>query len=274
MIEGMRRTLLFVFWLLPIWAQTNQLTPQERAEGWKLLFDGKSLSEFHDPRTMVPPGDSWVVEDECIKAARRPRIREDLVTRTSFANFEFAWEWKISTRGNSGVKYRIQDFILLVDRYRPMDARFEVQVNEAAKRRMKREDLGPTDRSEDYVVGFEYQMIDDAGHPDARNGDTHTSGALYDMLAPKRLAAKPAGEWNQSRLVVVGDRIEHWLNGEKVVEGTLNDAPVTERIQRRWAVAPGVQKSLLSRPAARTPISLQNHNDEAWFRNLKVRELP
>jgi hypothetical protein len=254
-------------------AQHNQLTPEEKAAGWKLLFDGRTLEAFRDPRAMTPAGDSWTVADGCIQATKRPRIREDLVTRESFGDFELAWEWKVEPRGNSGVKYRIQDFILLVDSRRPKGVRFEQQVHEASKERFARKDIQAADRTEEYVVGFEYQMIDDQWHPDAKNGDTHTSGALYDMIAPSQLAARPAGEWNQSRLVVRGDRVEHWLNGVQVVKGTLADPAIAARIARRWSVAPVVERALSLRERPRTPISLQNHNDVAWFRNLKVRAL-
>lgn len=270
----MRFTLVLASLFLPwCFAQDNQLSPAERAEGWKLLFDGRTLSQFRDPRSMTPQGDSWTVEDGTIKAVRRPRIREDLVTREAFGDFEFAWEWKVSARGNSGVKYRIQEFILLLDSERKPRTRFELQVHEASQARRERRSIGLQDRSEEYVVGFEYQMIDDQGHPDARNGDTHTSGALYDMAAPARLLARPAGEWNQSRLVVRGSKVEHWLNGERVVSADLSDPAIAERISRRWAVAPVVDKALKERPRATTPLSLQNHNDEAWFRNLKIRAL-
>jgi hypothetical protein len=255
-------------------AQPNQLTPEEKATGWKLLFDGRTLGAFRDPRTMTPAGDSWTVEDGAIKAVRRPRIREDLVSRESFGDFEFTWEWKVAPKGNSGVKYRIQDLILLVDSRRPANVRFEQQVHHASQERFARKDIGPADRTEEYVVGFEYQMIDDQGHPDAKNGDTHTSGSLYDMIAPAKLAARPAGEWNQSRLVVRGDRMEHWLNGVQVVTGSLASPDIASRITRRWSVAPVVEKALLERSRPRTPISLQNHNDEAWFRSLKIRPLP
>lgn len=266
--------LLLALAAVPCFAQVNRLTPEEKAAGWKLLFDGRTLEHFRDPRTMTPVGDSWTVEDGAIKAVSRPRIREDLVTKESFRDFEFAWEWKVAPKGNSGVKYRIQDFILIVDSKRPRGVRFEQQVHQASVDRFARKDIQPTDRTEDYVVGFEYQMIDDQGHPDAKNGDTHTSGSLYDMIAPSKLAARPAGEWNQSRLVVRGDRIEHYLNGELVVSGTLADPDIAARISRRWSVAPAVEKALLSRSRPETPISLQNHNDEAWFRSLKVRRLP
>lgn len=196
------------------------------------------------------------------------------MTRESFGNFEFAWEWKVEPKGNSGVKYRIQDFILLVDRTRPKGVKFEQQVHQATQEKFARKDIQSTDRTEEYVVGFEYQMIDDQGHPDAKNGDTHTSGSLYDMIPPAKLAAKPAGEWNQSRLIVRGDKVEHWLNGVQVVSGTLADPAIGARITKRWSVAPVVEKELLGRAKPKTPISLQNHNDEAWFRDLKIRVLP
>jgi hypothetical protein len=150
---------------------------------------------------------------------------------------------------------------------------FEQQVASAAANRYERAKVTAADRMEFYVVGFEYQMIDDGAHPDALRGGSHISGSLYDMIAPAKRVSKPAGEWNQSRIVVKGDHIEHWLNGVKVVDGSLTDPAIEQNVTRRWKVAPTVYEALTKRPQRSCPISLQNHNDEAWFRNLKIRRL-
>ena len=87
----------------------NALTPEEKAAGWTLLFDGKTMHGWDDPRMKSPPGDAWTIEDGCLKANRNPRITEDLFSQDTFTDFELMLEWRISPRGNSGVKYRIQD---------------------------------------------------------------------------------------------------------------------------------------------------------------------
>lgn len=93
------------------------------------------------------------------------------------------------------------------------------------------------------------------------------------MLAPSERAAKAVGEWNQGRIVVRGDRIEHWLNGKKVIDATLDDPEVVMGLEKRWTNASPVYHLLTTRPRKKGPIVLQNHNDDAWFRNLKIRAL-
>ena len=92
----------------------NRLTPAEQAAGWELLFDGRTMNGWQDPARKTPPGHSWVIEDGCLKAVPRCRIREDLFTKRSFTNFELAFDWRIAPGGNSGVKYRVQDRAILV----------------------------------------------------------------------------------------------------------------------------------------------------------------
>src|SRR5437879_13815294 len=86
----------------------NTLNPEEKSAGWILLFDGKSMKGWEDPRLKTPPGDSWTIEDGCLKATSKPRIREDLFSSQTFRDFELVFDWRISPAGNSGVKYRIQ----------------------------------------------------------------------------------------------------------------------------------------------------------------------
>ncbi|MFN9083970.1 MAG: DUF1080 domain-containing protein, partial [Acidobacteriota bacterium] len=87
-------------------ADPNRLTTEEKAAGWKLLFDGKSMTGWNDLRRQTPPGDSWAIEDGCLKAVPHPKLREDLFTAAKFGDFELAFEWKVSPGGNSGLKYR------------------------------------------------------------------------------------------------------------------------------------------------------------------------
>ncbi len=253
----------------------NSLTSAERAAGWLLLFDGKTMTGWQDPTKMTPRGDSWSVEDGCLKANTHPRVREDLLTKESFGSFELTFEWRISPAGNSGVKYRIQDHIFLDSTKLYKGAkRFEDTVGYELEHRLgSREKLATDARSEDYLVGFEYQVIDNEGHPDVRRGGKYSAGALYDMVPPIRQQAKPVGQFNRSRIVLRGNHVEHWLNGVKVVDTMLDGAAVRENAGRRWK-GTGVYDLLTKQPKKVTPIGLQNHNDEAWFRNIKIRPLP
>jgi len=245
----------------------NQLTAKEKAAGWKLMFDGKSFGGWEDPPKKSPPGDSFAIEEGCLKALAHPKINEDLFTLATFTNFEMQFDWKISPGGNSGVKYRIQDRIMLAPTTPGM--KFEDLVNLTLKDRR-------TDRpakGQEYVVGFEYQALDDERHPDAKRGAIHQSGSLYDIFPPVKNATRPVGEFNHSRLVVKGDHIEHWLNGEKVVDGSLKAPEVAKASAARWGTESPVYRMLVEQPKKACQISLQNHNDEAWFKNLKIRRM-
>jgi hypothetical protein len=253
--------------------QSNTLTPTEKSAGWKLLFDGKTLNGWVDPSRKTPPGDSWTIDGDSIKARSKPRITEDLFTTSTFRNFELQFEWKIAPGANSGLKYLIQDTVWLEQRTHDSAGKFELAMGQVMKQPQHRKDLKPGERAQDYVVGFEYQMIDDTGHADARRGAKYQAGALYDMIPASRSATKGPGEWNRGIIIVRGDHIEHWLNGVKVVDGFLTDSRIREGVEKRWEPAPKLQKMLLERPKKQCPISLQNHGDDAWFRNIKIRSL-
>lgn len=246
--------------------QHNRLTPREKAQGWQLLFDGATFRNWEDPGKKSPPGDSFVIADGCLKAASHPRYIEDLYTAADYGDFELKFEWKVSPKGNTGLKYRIQDAIW-VKEVRGM--KFEDQVALAYK---NRNDARP-DRGQHYVVGFEFQAIDNEGHPDGRRGGSHSSGALYDFFAPIKQMAKPVGEFNQARILVKGSHVEHWLNGVKVLDADLQSPEIEARSAARWGKDSAVYKLLVEQPKKRGRISLQNHNDEAWFRDLKIRPL-
>jgi hypothetical protein len=250
-------------------AQDNQLTPEEKRSGWILLFDGKTMKNWVDPSRKTPPGNAWnITPDGCLHTISRPAITEDLFSEETFGDFELSFEWKISPAGNSGVKYRIQDHRLLLP-HEPGE-KFETQV----QRTMVAPPVTRGNRGQDYVIGFEYQITDNEKNSDAVHaGPKHSTGALYDMVAPVNAAPKPVGEFNQSRIVVRGKHVEHWLNGVKVVDSDLDSADAIAGIRKRWAAAPAVEELLEKQPKTRCPISLQNHGDEAWFRNIKIKPL-
>ena len=234
--------------------------------GWVSLFDGTTMAGWEDPREKVPAGNAWTIEDGCLKAKRGPRIIEDLFTKDVFRDFELAWEWKVAPGANSGVKYRIQDHVFVVHH---LAQRFEEMVNFSMEHRLGER----PDHGQDYVVGFEYQMLDNARNSDAKAGADHQAGALYDIAGPARDVTRPVGEFNESRLVVKGNHVQHWLNGVKVVEADLDSAMAAERIARRWGAGTPVTMELTKQPRKECPISLQNHGDDAWFRKIRVRRL-
>lgn len=253
----------------------NSLTPAEKKAGWKLLFDGKTMKNWLDTSKLTPAGDSWTIEDGCLKARPKPHYREDLVSMGKYKDFELQFEWKISSGGNSGLKYRIQEFVPLSTEVIRKSKKFEDALNSSMQGKLptRTSAMQGDNEGQTYVVGFEYQTIDDDKHPDARRGALYQSGSLYSMIPRTKRAIKPVGEFNQSRLVVKGNHIEHWLNGEKVVDASLDDPSIAAGLEKRWGKTSPIYAFLTKQPKKQCPISLQNHNDEAWFRAIKIRKI-
>ena len=211
-------------------AAENTLTAAEKAAGWQLLFDGHSMKGWRTYAKKTPGG--WEVVDGTLHAIAKVKGAE-LITEKKFKDFELSWEWKVPPAGNNGIKY-------FVTEARPKSP------------------------------GPEYQMIDDAGHPDAqRGGALHQTASFYDVLPPA--ADKPlkrAGEWNQSKIVVKGKDVEHWLNGKKVLAYNLDSAEVKAGIAKsKFAKEPGFGDKIEGH------IMLTYHQDDCWFRNIKIREI-
>jgi hypothetical protein len=211
----------------------NALTPEEKAAGWVLLFDGRSTAGWREV-TGLPFPDTWRIEDSCLRALNPGHGFQDLRTDIEPDSFEFRFEWKIEPGGNSGVKYLVQK----------------------ADRWTNAEGLQARAR------GLEYQLVDNTS-PDAVE-QTKRCGSLYGVIAPTQAAAHAPGQFNQSALMVRGGHVEHWLNGVKVVAFETSD-PVVH------AAIVDLGKGALS--ARRSFISLQNHGTPVWFRNLKLRLL-
>jgi len=248
----------------------NILTHEEKLAGWVLLFDGRTMNGLDDPRLKTPPGEAWTIEGGCLKAQANPHITEDLFTQEKFRDFELVFDWRISPGGNSGLKYRIQEHLFVAQHEGNGEGEtFEQSVERSFVNRIHARPA----KGQDYVIGFEYQMTDDTKNGDAKGNRKHTAGALYDMVAPSAQPARPVGEFNQSRILVRGNHVEHWLNGVKVVDSALDAPEALQGMHKRWGVAPHVYKLLATQPKKDCPISLQNHGDEAWFRNIKIRRL-
>ena len=170
------------------WTADNQLTSEEKSAGWRLLFDGRTYAGWQDPAKRTPPGDSFVIENGCLKAVPHAKILEDLFTSDTFGDFELQFDWKISKAGNSGVKYRIQDHLFIPDG----TGKFEDRVKAAL--------LAPRaprpGKGQDYVIGFEYQITDNATNPDAvAHGPKHRTAALYDVCLLYTSRSRPLSEW-------------------------------------------------------------------------------
>ena len=215
----------------------NKLSPQEVAEGWELLFDGTTLNGWRDYN-----GDSltapWFAEEGMIQAKGEGADEHGyIVTEKLYENFELVWDWKIADGGNSGVLYHVVE-----------NPKFTVP----------------------YVTGPEYQLIDNIGFPDPLE-EWQKTAADYAMHTADtaRTIIKPAGEWNNSRIIFDNGHVEHWLNGEKVVEFEAWTEDWFERKHSgKWENAP--EYGL----ARKGVICLQDHGSAAWFRNVKIRELP
>lgn len=212
----------------------NTLTPEEEAEGWELLFDGTSLDKWRAFRGEdVPPG--WVVQDGTIFFDGKDAGEGygDLTTREQFADFELKLEWKISPGGNSGILYRVSE-----------------------------------DQEQEFHSGPEMQILDDKAERYAELDATHKSGANYALDPPAVDNVKPVGEWNSVHLVVDGAHVEHWQNGDKVVEYELWTPEWKEAVANskfdQWP-SYGMNK--------KGHIVLQDHGAGVWFKNIKIRRL-
>ncbi len=221
----------FTLAFAPYQKKDNTLTKAERKAGWILLFNGKDTDGWKGFRNREAKG--WKVEQgELVCIPGNVGNRADLVTTAQYDNFELSFDWRIAPAGNSGVMYRV------------------TETNGAT-----------------YESGPEYSLIDDEGYPDHLT-PRQKSGADYDVHAPSSLEAKPVGEYNNSRIVVNGAKVEHWLNGKKVVAFELWSPEWTAmKNNSKWRdVAPYAM-------AKSGHIALQDHGGGVWFKNIKLRKL-
>jgi hypothetical protein len=224
--------------------KANMLTEEEKKKGWKLLFDGKTTNGWRGAGKENFPDKGWVVEDGVLTvlASKGSDSQKggDIITIDQYDSFELAFDFKLTEGANSGVKYVV----------------FESKPSGSA-------------------LGLEYQVIDDNKHPDATKGinGNRTAGSLYDLIPAKDKELKPVGEWNQGRILVQGNHVEHWLNGNKVLEYERGSKEFRDFVAKSKYAAPDYNTNGRFGEAPKGHILLQEHGDTVSFRNIKIKEL-
>ncbi|RPH33989.1 DUF1080 domain-containing protein [bacterium] len=219
----------------------NALSPQEMKEGWKLLFDGKTTAGWRGAYKAAFPEKGWEVQEGMLtvqpSGGGEAANGGDIVTVDEYSSFDFRLDFKLTEGANSGIKY-------FVTEQQP--------------------------RTPGSAIGLEYQLLDDARHPDAKLGinGNRTLASLYDVMPAANKKPNPIGEWNQARIVVRGKHVEHWLNGVKVLS--------YERGGKGFLAHKAESKFKERKEfgeAARGHILLQDHGNQVFFRNIKIRVL-
>lgn len=229
----------------------NQLTENERKNGWQLLWDGQSTSNWRGARLTSFPEKGWSVKDGELAVAKSDGGEStnggDIVTKKKFRNFILEVDFKLTEGANSGIKYFV-----------------DTELNQG----------------KGSSIGCEFQVLDDARHPDAKMGinGNRTVGSLYDLIKadarehnphmPNEKYVNGIGRWNRARIVVNGNKVEHYLNGIKVVE--------YERGTQMWRALVACSKFKVWPGFGENEeghILLQDHGDEVAFQNLKIKEL-
>ena len=208
----------------------NASSTQEQQGGWKQLFDGKTTAGWRNyKKESVGPG--WTVVDGIL--TRSGENAGDIITSDKYKNFELALDWRVSEGGNSGIMYRVTE-----------------------------------DNDYPWQSGPEMQILDNERHPDGKLELT-SAGSDFGLYPAPHSATHPAGQWNSVRLVVNGNHVEHWMNGQKVVEYELGSADWKDRVAKsKFNSMPNYGK------ASEGYIALQDHGDKVEFRNIRIRVLP
>jgi len=217
----------------------NTLSEKEKADGWSLLFDGKTTAGWRNYNSNKM-GAAWKAADGSLyldtfkKDGYQSSGGGDIITKDEFENFELSLDWKIEPCGNSGVIFNVVEYPKYTETWR---------------------------------TGPEMQVLDNACHPDAKIVK-HRAGNLYDLIESKTVVVRAAGEWNNSRIVLNKGHLELWLNDNKQVE--------TEMFTPEWeAMIKGSKfKDMPDFGKARKGhLALQDHGNQVWFRNIKIRVL-
>lgn len=220
--------------------EPNVLTAEERAAGWELLFDGETTDGWRGYNAESFPDIGWEVDDGELRVLESGGAEEgrggDIVTTETYDDFVLTLEWKISEGGNSGIFYRA----------------------------LEQEGIAI------FWSAPEMQVLDNANHPDAERGEdgNRKAGSLYDLIPADPQTFTGHGEWQKVMIVAEGPHIEHWLNGEKVLEYELWTPEWYELVRN---------SKFLEHPefgdARKGRIGLQDHGNLASFRNIKIKEL-
>lgn len=197
------------------------------------LFNGKTLDGWRGYKKPDAIDSRWRAIDGMVCAGhidgRDTHGARDIITSETFDQFDLAWQWRVMEGGNSGLKY----FVL--------------------------EDM-------DAAIGHEYQMIDDERHADAKIGPHRQTAALYDVIPASNRPMRPAGQWNESRVFVSGNTVQHWLNGTQVLQYELGSDALRQAIAlSKFKTVPrfGTRQ--------KAHILLQDHGDEVCFRSVTIR---
>ncbi len=228
----------------------NTLTEEEKKNGWKLLFDGETFDGWRGLGRDTVPVEHWKIEDGAIRKLNNEAVAEqsggtlpqggDLMSIQGYDNYELSFEWKILKAGNSGLKYNVS------------------------------EELSQENGSMYSALGFEYQLLDDEDSKYVgKLKSSQYTGSLYDMVPSEGAVKKPVGTYNQSRILIDGNHAEHWLNGKKVVTYEFGSKSLDSLYQ-----ASKFNKYAGFLDKKKGHIILQNHSDDAWFKNIKIREIP
>lgn len=214
---------------LPVLAADNQLSSEEQAQGWQLLFNGKDMSQWRNFK-QADLSDKWQIEDGAMKLTAGGG--GDILTKKQYQNFELLLDWKIAEVGNSGI------FVLA-------------------------DETGNTI----YAHAPEIQILDNERHSDNKL-DTHRSGSLYDMIASPPSSHKKAGEWNTVKIRLQQGELTIWQNGVQTAKVTI-DSPEWQKLlaASKFAKWEGFAKAKTGH------IGLQDHGDQVWFKNIKIKEL-
>jgi hypothetical protein len=207
----------------------TSLTAEQRAAGWRPLFDGTNTSAWRGYRSQTFPA-GWRIVDGVLT---KSEAVGDIITKDQFENFQLALDWKLSAKGNAGIFYR-----------------------------------GTEEYDHIYWSAPEYQLLDDAGHEDAKNRLT-AAGANYSITPAPAGIVKPAGEWNSTLIVVNGNTVQHWLNGQKLLEYEIGSPDwVTKVKASKFNDYPNYGR------AKRGHIAIQgDHEGTLSLRNIRIREL-
>ncbi len=227
----------------------NTLTDAEKAAGWRLLWDGRTSDGWRKPKSDAFPAKGWEIKDGVLTVQPGDGGEStgggDIISKERFSKFDLRVDFKITEGANSGIKYFVQPDLKPIDRNTGKPA----PVGSA--------------------IGLEFQILDDARHPDAklgRNGN-RTIGSLYDLMAAAATKKpNPIGEWNTARVLVTGKRVEHWLNGVKVLEYERGSQEFRKHVaESKYKNIPGFGEWEDGH------ILLQDHGNRVSFRNIKIR---